>query len=465
MKSSGYNIRFILIATIAMISVVALIVLNRRDIEEYDDNKLRLIVDHPFIFLLVSVTFLSFLIILFIKLYIDGKKLLSANQELNVLNHSFVQATDLARLAHWRYNCATHEFIFSENFKSLLGLNSEFKKPSIRLFMSLVHPEDKKLAWESFTSTIRYGKPFILVYRLAAHGHPVQHIKTIGDFIVESEGQKFLVGVSMDVTEITNKNRQLESKNKKLEEFNSDLASFNYVVSHDLQAPLRKIQMFISRIRESDYEHLTPNGRDYFNRIHASASAMQVLINDLLMFSRTNAGNKKFESSDLNEILSNAIEELKDQIENTKVVINISPLPVIKGIPYQIQQLFVHLLNNAIKFSSADRNPIISIASELVVIENKDEEDSQHDEFYKIEFKDNGIGFEQKYSSKIFNLLFRLHDRSQFPGNGVGLTICKKIIENHHGFIQAQSEPGNGATFLLYFPSENTHQLPVNQRA
>jgi light-regulated signal transduction histidine kinase (bacteriophytochrome) len=232
--------------------------------------------------------------------------------------------------------------------------------------------------------------------------------------------------------------------------------SFNYAASHDLQEPLRKIQTFVSRLSEKEENNLSDAGKEFMVRINSSVERMRILIEDLLQYSRTTKTEKVFEHSNLNDLLDNAIIDLAQFIEEKKATITNQTLPELKVIPFQIQQLFMNLINNSLKYSKADVAPEIKIACKKVTA--ADEEmlpKSSKDKFYKITFKDNGIGFEQEYSEKIFVLFNRLHNKNEYEGTGIGLAICKKIVDNHRGFIFATGKLDAGATFTIYLPEEN----------
>lgn len=410
------------------------------------------IISTPIIYFSIVLITVTIFIFLLLKLNADRKHLLRINDELTITNHSFAQAEKLGGLGYWKYNFQSGLTAYSDNFYSLLGLNAGEQQLNFRSFIKMVHHTDRKEVLKAFKDSFRHFQPFILSYRLNSKDGKLKYIKSIGRIITDNKNQKYLLGISMDITELVMSSKLLEVKNKKLEAFNSDLASFNYVASHDLQAPLRKIQMFISRINDMEVSNLSDLGKEYFRRIHTSAAHMQILINDLLMFSRTNASNKKFELSNLNELLNNAIDELVLQIEEKDARITCDKLPNVYGIPYQLQQLFVNLISNALKFSRDGVDPVINVTCSIVKRDVSFDEEYLSNEYYKITFSDNGIGFEKQYAQKIFNLLFRLHDKLLYPGSGIGLAICKKIIENHFGYIEAEGEPQQGAKFSIYLP-------------
>jgi PAS domain S-box-containing protein len=247
----------------------------------------------------------------------------------------------------------------------------------------------------------------------------------------------------------------LAEKNKALEAMNQELASFAYVSSHDLQEPLRKIQTFASRIAETEYETLSPKGKDYFIRMQNAALRMQTLIEDLLSYSRTNTAEQKFESTDMNKLLEDVKNDLKESIEEKHAVIKSSRLPKLNVITFQFRQLLTNILSNALKFSKESEPPRINISAEIVKGANVPQAVGtrlEEKDFHHIAIQDNGIGFEPEHKFKIFEVFQRLHGRSEYSGTGIGLAICKKIIENHGGFISADSELDQGATFHLYIP-------------
>jgi PAS domain S-box-containing protein len=249
---------------------------------------------------------------------------------------------------------------------------------------------------------------------------------------------------------------KLEQKNKELEQMNSELSSFAYISSHDLQEPLRKIQTFSDRIMELEYENLSDEGKDYFQRMQAGAMRMQKLIRDILAYSRATTAEKKLELVDLNDLLEQSRQELEVMIIEKKARIESDALPTLKVIPFQILQLFTNLLSNALKFSKAETPPHVLIRAELVDAKSVESHiPVLAKQLWHISFKDHGIGFDPVYEKKIFEVFQRLHSRNEYGGTGIGLSICKKIMENHQGWITAESVPDKGATFHVYFPVHN----------
>ena len=249
----------------------------------------------------------------------------------------------------------------------------------------------------------------------------------------------------------------LESKVRELENLNAELEQFTYVASHDLQEPLRKIRAFAERVVLKETAPLREDTMISLSKISLSAQRMQQLIDDLLLFSRTSsARDQAFETIDLNQVMNDVQEELAELIDQKKGVFRLDELPNIDGIRFQIVQLFVNLFANALKYSKKSVAPVIQVYCEQVTgqeIPNIGELQALST-FHRISVSDNGIGFESSYSEKIFVIFQRLHTRSEYEGTGIGLALCRRIMNNHGGFITAEAKPnGAGAVFRLYFPT------------
>ncbi|WP_428662856.1 PAS domain-containing sensor histidine kinase [Runella sp.] len=255
--------------------------------------------------------------------------------------------------------------------------------------------------------------------------------------------------------ELEAQRKQLAQKNSELERSNQELLAFNYIASHDLQEPVRKIALFSGRVLENKDENISKDVRDYVKRIAGSAHHMQKLIEALLAFSRATSTEEVVQAVDLNRMLDEVTYLLQEKIEEKKATITVAPLPVIHFVPIQFQQLMENIITNALKYSREDVAPHIQIGSDIVHGEALLHEGANpQNQYHLISIADNGIGFDQQYSRKIFELFQRLHNKNEYSGIGIGLAICQKIVLNHRGFIKAQGKPGEGAKFEIYIPAK-----------
>ncbi len=263
------------------------------------------------------------------------------------------------------------------------------------------------------------------------------------------EGNHFVIAFIIDITVRKAQEEILRGTLTDLQHFseelkvsNTELQNFAYVASHDLQEPLRKIQSFGMRLKQLEAEKLSTQGTDYLDRMLNAASRMQVLITDLLSFSRLTSGGKSFVAVNLNTLLEEVLSDLEVSIESAQAKIIASSLPVIDAEPTQMRQVFQNLISNAVKFRKTGEQLTLHIHA------------TENDQTVALSFQDNGIGFDEKYTDRIFNLFERIEGK-RFDGSGIGLAICRKIALWHGGTITAKSESGKGATFILTIPSRH----------
>jgi two-component system CheB/CheR fusion protein len=281
--------------------------------------------------------------------------------------------------------------------------------------------------------------------------------------VMDSKNYSMKLELAVDerTKEIENVNKELAVKNIELGKMNAELESFAYVSSHDLQEPLRKIQTFASRILETETHNLSDKGKDYFNRMQNASSRMKRLIEDLLAFSRLGIDDRNFESTNLSKIVTEVKIELREVIEEKNAVIEAVDLCTVNIIPFQFRQLMHNLINNALKFSHPERPPHIVIECTMVEGATLDPNRFRHDKnYWHISITDNGIGFDQQYEDRIFQVFQKLHGKHEYAGTGIGLAIVKKIIDNHRGIITVSSRLHEGTTFNIYLPTDE--KLPMS---
>lgn len=256
--------------------------------------------------------------------------------------------------------------------------------------------------------------------------------------------------VAHDITGIIESREKLEKVNSELMKSNRDLEQFAYVASHDLQEPLRKIQTFTQLL--GDNLHNLDLSKKYHDKINQSSGRMKQLIQDMLNFSRISNSEDAFIETDLNHILENLIIDFELLLKEKDAQINYPSLPTVDGIPLQLSQLFANIINNSLKYT--ERKPVITISCRTLDAAEMKEyvKLDTNSKYYQIEFSDNGIGFEQQYSEQIFAIFQRLHGKQTYSGTGIGLALCKKIVENHNGIIYGTGEPNKGATFTIILP-------------
>jgi PAS domain S-box-containing protein len=331
-------------------------------------------------------------------------------------------------------------------------------------YTAIIHPDDQPIRARAHQESLVTGH---LHYdaRIIRHDQSVRWVRVQGKVLFDETGTATkLLGVVQDITEqkqfaealekkVMERTRALAAANQQLHQSNVELNEFVYIASHDLQEPLRKIRTFTGLI---DLSLKTNPGeiKNYIGKIQSSSERMQALINDVLDFSLLSKDREKFQKTDLNIILKHVMDDFALMIQQKGAKITCGALPAVEAIPVQMNQLFANLLSNALKFCSEERPVEISIHSKVLskqeVLQQQElKEDKTH---HILEFRDNGIGFYQKYANQIFSIFKRLHGNREYDGTGIGLAMCKKIALNHHGIIYADSMPGEGSSFFIVLP-------------
>jgi PAS domain S-box-containing protein len=328
-----------------------------------------------------------------------------------------------------------------------------------------IHPDDLNTCMNMFATSFEARKNFYLEYRLRRHDGEYRWIASRGEprYAPDSHFEGF-IGSCTDINDskmnsvileqrIAERTKALNDAIMQLERSNLELAQFAYVVTHDLQEPLRKVKTFTDRLMVKASRKLSEDETLYLQKIKNSADRMSGLIKDVLNYSILTRSAEPFIKTDLNNIVKHVITDFELLITQKKAVFNIGKLPVIDAVHLQMNQLFNNLVGNSLKFTNPGITPVISISSSDVLQEEIDRSNLAKDKSYvKITFIDNGIGFSQEYAEQIFEIFQRLNGNDEYPGTGIGLALCKKIITNHKGAIHAESVPGKGASFQVILP-------------
>ena len=320
-----------------------------------------------------------------------------------------------------------------------------------------IHQEDWERSLHIRQEALEHKNDYSHEYNITTRDGINKRLQTFAKVIRNEQNEVVrIIGTTRDITQLRAYERSLESIVSDLNRSNKDLEEFAYIASHDLQEPLRKLSTFSERLVTRHSKEMGPEGKKYAERILAATDNMRILIENLLEFSRTARSTIPFEMVDLNTVLDQVLSDLEIVIEQSGATINAARLPVLQAIASQIQQLFSNLIGNALKFRKVDTFPRIDISVSILNTADK-KEYAFPDEigYYRIEIKDNCIGFEQEYAGKIFQIFQRLHGKVEYPGSGVGLAICKKIIENHRGVIFANSVPDEGSVFTIILPEKH----------
>ena len=279
-------------------------------------------------------------------------------------------------------------------------------------------------------------------------------------------GEPWLILLAIeDITDRRRAEAMLARQAQELARSNADLQEFATVAAHDLQEPLRKIRFFGEQLEVECTEALGAEGRDSLERMRNAATRMQRLISDLLALARISTTEQPFVPVDLADVIRNVISDLEVQIEQVGARLHVGELPTIEADPVQMRQLLQNLIDNALKFHQLDEAPVVKIHGELLgVREGRPSGNSPVDRSCRVIVEDNGVGFDEKYLDRIFTAFQRLHGRDQYEGTGLGLGICRKIVERHGGEISAKSTPGQGSTFIVTLPVVQRNALPRSRR-
>lgn len=414
---------------------------------------------------------------------------ISAYDEIRKKNIQLIELSEKFQKSEQQYRSLTDTLplmMFSINNSGKIvyankGLQDFFQISNTQLsnlsLESLILTEDHKKIFQEWEKAKASNNVFRAETRLKGKDQNIWHLVSIIPLKMENDVSISWTGFFVDIhaqkqVEETLKNnielketqkqlyknqRQLEAKITELNLSNHDLEQFAYIASHDLQEPLRKIRSFSELLGRNLSGEESSKSLNFLKKIDSSALRMSTLIKDVLNYSRLSQKNVPFSETNLNSIIDNIKVDFELLLEQKNARIEYSNLPTVNGIPLQLHQLFYNLIGNSIKFS--DKAPVIQISARVLDQEEVFENVKMDEQFSYVEItlKDNGIGFEQKYAEQIFTIFQRLNDQVKYSGTGIGLALCKKIAENHKGYIKAESALGEGTSFFIYLQLNEIH--------
>jgi two-component system CheB/CheR fusion protein len=393
----------------------------------------------------------------------DITEIISAQQALVKSIERFEYATRATSDAIWDCDLVNDSVFWGEGFNTLFGYKMKDPKPGLHSWETFIHPDEQAAVIQTMHDVIDDTEKNYWQgeYRFRKFDGTYANVADCALIIRDKKGKPYrIIGAMQDITKrIQNEimlkelNQQLNKRAAELASSNAELEQFAYIASHDLQEPLRMVTSFLSQIQKKYEAQLDENGRIYIGFAVDGAVRMRKIIQDLLEYSRVGWQKYHFENLDMNLLLKDVVSIYSNNIEQKKTVVSWNDLPEITGAKIPLQQLFQNLIGNAIKYQHPDTIPEITITAVTF------------DEYWEFAVADNGIGIEPEYFDRIFVIFQRLHNKNEFSGTGIGLAICKKIVNNHNGKLWVKSEPKKGSTFYFTIARQNVETLTMHINA
>ena len=369
-----------------------------------------------------------------------------AEVELRASEAQLQKAQQIAQIGSWKWSIADNEIEWSDEMFRIFGLSPDAFEPSFERYLHYIHPEDRMSVGEAVRKAVERREAYEVNHRVVLPTGAVRYIHGLGEVLVDGDGAPVVLqGTAQDVTAQHEADRAMQRYADDLEERNAELEQFAYVASHDLQEPLRMVSSFLQLLQRRYADQLDDTADEYIAYAVDGAKRMQILIQDLLAYSRVGTRGKPFKPVDMRQTMEDVMTDLGPALDEYGADVQVDPLPTISADDTQMRQLMQNLVANAVKFHG-ESAPEVRVTAERV-----QEEDRQ---LWQFSVADNGIGIEPHHAERVFQIFQRLHTRDEYEGTGIGLAMCKKIVERHGGRIWFESELGTGTTFYFTIPDD-----------
>lgn len=389
----------------------------------------------------------------------DVSEELILQQDTDSFHEILDDTEELLQFGSWVLDSNGKTMTWSDGMYKLFGYSKqEVGAPlSLHIYLHHVASDHKNTTLNTFQNCLQNHENFEAEYIVKTRSGIQKIVFTKAKFIAEGKDAGRVIGITRDITALRNFETAQARNIHELNRSNRQLEEFAYVASHDLQEPIRKVSLFCERLRGKLAGSIDAETEQFLNRIQSASANMRELVDNLLEYSRANQGTNGLVRIDLQRIFDQVLGDLDLRISETNSTISTEgKLPVIDGVESEMKQVFANLLSNAIKFRKPLQPAEITITcSEVTPAEKNQHNLSAHQNYFRIDFTDNGIGFDSHDADKIFEVFHRLHSKTAYPGSGIGLSICKKIVENHNGIIFANSYPERGSTFTIILPENH----------